>query len=269
MAMSSVLQPFYSKFSHLGTLDFIPNPWNLDRVKINVQLKPDDLAETAIDFMVQKGVYRKEAPIVAMVAEYLLMKAKEDDELSAVFKGVRALPSAPDQLLGVPGTPTGARNGIRKVIRDYVAGGQTATIAMGAVPTDPVLFVTYMEEYRKSIPEKYRGLIKWFSMSSALRERFMSGMDIKYNTNYKQDENLVKIHNTSVEVKGFESHSGSSMIWTSIPENCIGFIKNPSNQTVFALGEKDLYDVQMGTDWYEGYNFINPDWVFQNGQDLA
>jgi len=24
----------------------------------------------------------------------------------------------------------------------------------------------------------------------------------------------------------------------------------------------------MGTDWYEGYDFINPYWIWINGQDL-
>src|SRR5690606_8160003 len=117
--LSEVLQPFHDTFSHLGSFDFDPNPWYLDRVKINVAIKPDKLAATALDFLAQRGVDRKGAPIIALIAKYLIMKAKEDQEKFAIFKGVRALPSPTDQANGVAGTPTGSMNGIRKKIRDY------------------------------------------------------------------------------------------------------------------------------------------------------
>lgn len=269
----SVLQPFYSKFSALGAMDFDPNPFNLDRVKINVALKPDDLAATAVDFLVQRGLYRKDAPIIAMISEYLILKAKEDDELETVFKGVFTLPSGPDQANGVPGNAAGARNGIRKIIRDYNNAGkfsqESSVIAMGTPPTDPVLFVEYIETLYYSIPEKFRTYIKALNMSETLATRFKLGMRKKYNVNYAQATDFAKIIDTNCVIRGFASHNGSTMIWATLEGNAIGFVKNPENQGVFAVAERDLYEVIMGTDWYEAYNFINPHWIWTNGQDLS
>lgn len=273
LSYSSVLQPFYSKFSSLGALDFDPNPFNLDRVKINVSLKPDDLAATALDFFVQKGVSRKDAPIISTITEYLLMKAKEDDELYTVFKGIFALPSAPNQANGVPGAPVDARNGIRKIIRDYNNAGKFAqentVIAMGTPPTDPILFVEYMETLYYSIPEKFRGFIKAFNMSQTLATRYKRGMRKKYDVNYDQTKGeFATIIDTDCRIRGFASHSGSTMIWATVEGNAVGFVKNPANQGVFDLGVDKIYEVLMATDWYEGYNFINPHWIWTNGQDL-
>lgn len=273
MSLTSVLQPFYSKFSSLGALDFTPNYWNLDRVKINVRIKPDDLSATALDFMVQKGLYRKEAPVIAMVAEYLLQKAKEDDEESVMFLGVRKDPTTEQQAAGTPGAVVDSRTGIRHKIRLYNAAGKFSSlgsmIAMGAVPTDPVLFVTYMETYYYAIPEKYRKFIKWFSMSKTLETRFKRGMRLKYNANYPQATDFAVIIDTMVQVRGFTSHESSDMIWTTVDGNQIGRIKNPSNANVFDMATEGLYDVIMGTDWYEGYDFINPTWIWTNGRDLT
>jgi hypothetical protein len=202
------------------------------------------------------------------------MKAKEDDELDTTFKGVFALPSGPDQLLGVPGTPTGARNGIRKYIRDYNTAGKFAVentvISLGVPPTDPVQFVTYMETYYYSIPEKFRPFIKWFAMSQTLATRYKQGMRLKYDVNYEQTKGVrAYIIDTMCEIKGFASHNGSAMIWTTVEGNAIGFIKNPENEGTFDLETRDIYEILMATDWYEGYNFINPYWIWVNGQDLV
>jgi hypothetical protein len=265
-AMSQVLQAFHSTFSPKGDLDFVPNPFNLDRVKINVGLKPDDLAATAVDFFVQKGVSRKDAPIVATIAEYLIAQAKEDDELYVAYKGVKAVGSG-----STAGTTVGSRNGVRKVIRDYAAATKTNTIALGAVPTDPELFVDYLESFYWAIPEKFRTYIKTIAVSEDHATRYKRGMRIKYNQNYDQTsgQNAMIIDSNGVEIVGSAAQNASSLIWASPRMNCIGFIKNTSNQQVFDLGTKDIYEIQMATDWYEGYNFINPGLIWHNDQDLV
>lgn len=264
--LTSVLQAFHSTFSPKGDLDFVPNPWNLDRVKINVSLKPDDLAATAVDWFVQKGVARKDAPIVATIAEYLIAQAKEDDELFVAFKGIKAVGSG-----ATPGTTVGARNGVRKVIRDYAAASKTNPIALGAVPTDPVLFVNYIESFYWAIPEKFRTYIKFIAVSEDHATRFKIGMRTKYNASYDQTngENAMIIDSNGVEIIGTAAQNSSSLIWASPRMNNIGFIKNTSNKTVFDLGVKDIYEIQMATDWYEGYNFINPGLIWHNDQDLV
>jgi hypothetical protein len=271
-SLTQVLQPFHAKFSHLGSLDFDPNPFNLDRVKINVSMKPDDLAATALDFWVQKGVDRTQAPIVAQISEFLIAKAQEDDETITTFFGVKSLPA--NASTGVAGTPLMARDGLRKILRDYNTAGAFAplssTIAMGAVPTDPILFVDYIETFYYSIPEKYRKFIKKIVMSRTLETRFKRGMRKKYDVNYDQTgDKKSYIIDTMCQVVGVMSQEGSPLIWTTVEGNAVGFIKGAENQNVFDLEKHEIYNVLFATDWYEGYNFINPAWVWNNGQDLA
>lgn len=268
--LSSVLQPFYNRFSPNGTLDFVPNPWNLDRVKINVEMEPDDLAATALDFYSQKGVSRKDAPVVQTIAQYLIDKAREDDEIYSAFKGIKGTPTAQEITDRTALGPEEARDGIRTKIRAYNTAGKTNAIASGAVPTDPALFVEYIEDFYYSIPEEMRGYIKWISVSDTLLTRFKRGMRIKYDVNYEQTKGMRSmIIDTDCEIKGFHAQRGSDMIWTSFPLNCQGRIKQPSNKQVFDLDTKEIYQVMMATDWYEGYDFINPDWIWHNAQDLG
>lgn len=268
LAMGPVLQAFQSNFSPKGMLDFVPNPWYLDRVKINVETKPDVLAATALDFFVQKGVKRSEAPIIATVAEYLIQKAQEDKELTEIFKGA-------GQPVIVAGTATGSGEslkGIRAKIRAYVTGGQIPVankITMGAIPADPVDFVTYIETFYNSIPEIIRDEISDISLPSNLLPRFKAGMREKYNQYYAQATDLVKIMDTNVDVKGFAAQNGSSLLFATPKMNRIGFVKGSANKGVFDLGVKDIYSILMATDWYEGYDFINPAWVYHTDQDLV
>jgi hypothetical protein len=268
--LTSVLQPFYNRFSPNGVFDVVPNPWNLDQVKINVELEPDVLAATALDFFVQKGNDRSQAPIVQTIAEYLIQKAKEDDELYVAFNGVQVTPLQAAQDARTAGPVAASRNGVKHYIRGYNTATTSNAIASGAVPTDPALFVAYIEDFYYSIPEEKRGFIKWISVSDTLLTRFKRGVDIKYNGNYARtggDNELIL--NTAVRIRGFQAQRGSSMIWTSFPENCIGFMKNGRNANGFAIDVHELYQVQMGTDWWEGYNFINPEYIWHNDQDLV
>lgn len=273
LSHSKVLQPFYAKFSTLGKMDFKPNTFTLDRVKINEEVIPDELAATALDFLNRRGVSVLEAPLLVTLAKYMIAKAKEDDEEEVAFLGVQKTPTTLEQSAGTAGLTVDSRDGIRHKIRTYNAAGVFADlgsmIAMGAVPTVEVDFVTYVETMYYSIPEKYRKFIRWFSMSEALRTRFMRGMRTKYNQNYEQAGSLLTIMDTTVQILGFAAQNGSSMIWTSFPENCKGFIKNSANKNVFDMEVNQIYKLLMATDWYETYDFVNPAWIWTNGQELS
>lgn len=271
--LTSVLQPFYAKFSHLGAMDFKPHSWDLDQVKINVEMVPDVLVRTALGFLTKRGVDVKDSPIVSLIPQYLIMQAQEDDENQVIFKGVRKDVTTTNQNSNLPGAVVDSRTGIRHKIRLFNQAGLFTSlgsmVAMGAVPTDPVLFVTYMETLYYSIPEKYRKYIKWFAMSTTLRLRFRTGMRIKYNMNYPQAPELSMIIDTDVKILGFTSHDGSDMIWTTVDGNQYGRKKNPTNALVFDVHKKDSYTIQFATDWHEGQDFINPAWIWTNGHDLA
>lgn len=262
--LSRVLQRFQSTYSSLGGMDFDPETILLERLKINITIKPDDLADSAVQFMIDKGVDRSKMDIVQFLGLYLIMKAQEDDELNEAFFGVTGSIT--------PGTATAAgasRTGWRKRMRDLNTASKLNVITTGALETDPSLFVKQVEEFRKSIPPKYRNLIKWISMDLEKEELFKQGMDELYNVNYARVDDIAKIKNTNVMVIGSEAQTGSDNLWTTPSFNTIGFIKQPENLGVFDIATKDIYDVQIATDWYEAQGVLNSLWVWSNDQDLS
>ena len=273
MKLTNVTQPFYSRFSHLGTFDFVPYTWSLERVKINIEMTPDDLAATAIDFLAPKGLYKADAPIVKTIADYVLAKHKEDNENDIIFKGVRKEVSSSDQTNRVAGATVDSRTGIRHKIRLFNAAGKFAVndtvIAMGAVPTDPVLFVTYMETMYYAIPELYRKFIMEMFMSTTLRQRYRTGMRAKYNMYHAQVADLDKIIDTNCMIVGLPSMLSSDLIWCTIDGNRRGKIKNSSNSGVFNIEIYDTYNVRLSTDWYQGEDFYTPELIWTNGRDLT
>lgn len=272
MRLGKVTQPFYAKFSHLGTLDFKPHDWNLDRVKINIEMTPDELAETAADFWAPKRPEKLQADIVPLIVDYIIAQHKADNEEDIIYKGVRKDVSPEDQLDRVAGVTVDSRTGIRHKIRLFNSLGifsdLGSQIAMGTVPTSPTAFVDYIETMFYSIPEKYRKNIKKIFMNTTYEKRFKDGMRAKYNSQYAQVGDLAYIIDTDVAIIGLESMTGSSHIWCTIEGNFRGHIKN-DNRGIFKIEAFDTYNVRISTDWYQGEDFYTPQFIFGNAQDLA
>lgn len=262
--LTRVLQRFQSTYSALGGMVFDPETILLERVKINITLKPDELADSAMQFMMDKGVDRSKMDIVEYLGMYLILKAQEDDEVNEAFFGVTGTITS-----GTPTAASATRTGWRKRMRDLNAASKLNVITTGALETDPSLFVKQVEDFRKAIPAKYRPLIKWISMDYEKEELFKQGMDELYNVNYARVEDIARIKNTNVMVVGSQAQTGSGNIWTTPSFNTIGFIKQPENKGVFAAGVKDIYDIQIATDWYEVQSVLNSLWVWSNDQDLS
>lgn len=264
MTLTRVLQRFQSVWSPLGDIDFQPETILLERVKINVVMKPDDLADSAVQFLIDRGIDRSKMPLVGMIGMYLTMKAQEDDEENEAFKGVTGTITS-----GTATVAGATRTGVRKKIRDLNTASKLNVITMGAPPTDPVDFVTYIETYYYAIPEKYRRLIKKFGCNKTLAQRFKDGMRKKYNSNYEQASSIATIIDTNVGLVGSTAQAGSNMIWATVEGNAVGFVKQPENKGVYQAEVKDIYDVQIATDWYEALGFLNSLWVWSNDQDLS
>lgn len=262
--LSRVLQRFQDTYSPLGAVVFDPETILLERVKINITVKPDELANSAMQFMVHKGVDRSKMDIIEYLGMFLIMKAQEDDEKYEAFKGVTGSIT--------PGTATAAgatRTGWRKRMRDLNTASKLNVVTTGALETDPVLFVKQIEDWRLGIPEEFRELIEWISMSSAKEELFKRGCDELYNTNYMRVDDTAYVKGTNVKIVGSQAQTGSENIWTTPVFNTIGFIKQPENKGIFATGVKDIYDVQIATDWYEAQGVLNSLWVWSNDRDLS
>lgn len=262
-SFSRVLQRFQKAFTPTGAATFEPRKIPLHRLKIDIQETPDDLVETWLGFLASENTDRTTWPFIKWWLKQAIDQAAQDLEKNEIFYGV----------LGsiTPGTANTAGNnmlGLRKQIRDGVTDGDVNNLAMGAVPTDPVDFVVYMEEMRKALPTLIRDEIDMFVMSKDHAELFAEGMDLKYNTNYMQVPNIMTIKRSNIAVKGVESHQGSDMIWATPKFNRQGGYKATQNETVFEVEKVDR-TVKAYTDYHKGFGFWIPEYVYTNGEDLS
>lgn len=260
-----VLQRFQTAFTPIGGVTFKPNKIQLYRLKIDASEYPDSLVETWLTFLTDKKLDRKQWPFAKWYAGELLLQANEDFEKFEVFGGV------PGTI--TPGTATAQGTnllGIKKQLNDAHAAGKTLTLSMGAVPTDPLLFVAYMEDMSKLAATTNEALyqnIDQFVMSKQLKRRFMEGMRKKYNMNYNQTD-LVTIIDTNVSVTGVNSHAGSTKIWATPAFNRECGIKSPENENVMQVENIDR-QVKFYTDYFKGVGFWLPEYIYQNDVELV
>lgn len=261
--ITGVLQAFQKDFTPKSDTSFTLEKIPLYHVKIDEKIFPDEIMPSWLGFLADGKVKRSEWGIVRYwLEEMIVNKMKEDLEKNECFKGVTGVIT--------PGTPTldgKSLNGIRKTIRDGYTAGKTNMITMGAVPTDAVEFVDYVEDFIDQIPEIHADLIDVLPMNKTLFKRFRKGMRAKYNMNYDQAE-ITKVIDTDISVKGLASHAGSDMLWATMKANRANPQKWGGNVGVFDVQAIDR-QVKALSDWWMGYGFWYLPYVYHTDRDLS
>lgn len=253
--INRVLQRFQKAFTPISTAAFTPQVVDLYKLKVDLSFYPDEIEESWLGFMAGSDLNRKEWPIIRYLLEELaLNQLAEDFEKNEIFAGVPGVITA--------GTATAAGTSMLG-IREQLKRAGIQTVAVGAVPADPVDFVTYIETMYYSIPELARVEMDKFFMNKSYETRFKTGMRKKYNINYNQVNDLTTIIDTNVKIAGRASHGTSDIIWTTPKVNRIIGVKKPANDKIFKI-EESKREVAAMTDFYKGVGFWNDGFVYRN-----
>lgn len=260
-----VLQRFQKTFTPVGGTEFKPLSIPLYKVKIDLQETPDDLEESWLGFLADQSLNRKDWPFIKWYLTNALIQADKDLELNEIYSGVPGNITA--------GTATAAGTtlmGIKKQLQDLHAAGNMATVTMGAVPTDPLLYVEYVEDMMKATPRLLRNELDFVFVQEDGHDLFRDGMRLKYNVNYNQvdDSKITKLRNDNIQLVGLPSMAGSDKIWaTPLWNRQCGF-KKPANEKVFAVENVDR-TVKAYTDYYKGFGFWLAEYVVGNDVELV
>lgn len=259
------LQRFQKQWTPIGGATLTPAKIPLFKLKIDEEFYPDEIEESWLGFLADNNLDRKQWPIVRYMVEGALDKAQEDLELLEIYKGVVGTIT--------PGTATAAGeslNGIRKTINDAITAGGVTPVALGAIPTDPADFVTYVEDLVKSAPRLLINQLDHVFMDQDRAELFRDGMTAKYNVNYLavEDAKLTKMRHNNITVVGLPSMDGSDKIWATPKFNRQMGIKKPANEGIMRIENVDRL-VKIYTDYYKGYGFWIDEYIVTNDQDLA
>lgn len=262
--MGRVLQPFQKAWTPIKSLVFVAVQIEQFKMKIDTEEHPDELEGSWLGFLAGDGIERKDWPFVKWLVEiHLLPKAKEDYEMNEIYYGVYQAPVA-----GTPGAAGTAMNGIRKAINDGIAGNRIDPIVLGAIPTDPLDFVEYVEEFFDRINKAYWRIPMQLCMNEDLERRFFRGCDLKYGKNSDYKEMGGKVKYTNSTVIGLPSMQGSNKLWCTPKENALHLGKKTQNQRAMNIQSVDRL-VKLFTDWWSGVGFLIPEIVFTDDVDLV
>lgn len=103
----------------------------------------------------------------------------------------------------------------------------------------------------------------------AVEELFKRGMDQKYNTNYRQEDDILRIkYGDGMKIKGVASHAGALKAWATIPGNAVHYVRRAQASDIFDV-EKALKKVAFMGNWKEAVDFIVGPHVYTIDQDLV
>lgn len=258
--VEEIIQGYQDEFTPKGRVAFSPVEFLLRQIKIDQEFNPNHLVNTWIGFLTANNVDRTTWPFVRWIAEaYLMKKSKEDLEKQAIYNGVYA---APQDL--VPGDANKVMDGVRKIVTDFIDDGKIDEIITGDPNADPALWVGQVEDFVKSLPEKYRRMAMPINMSLSNEELYVEGMQKKYNMNYAQVNDLKKVRNfANISIVGRPSMEGSNGLWATPKYNALMGVKGFSNVNAFKI-ETAKRKVAMFSDWWMAIYFIRPELLFVN-----
>lgn len=262
--VEEVLQPYQVAVTSKGGVSFLPVNIPLYPVKVDVSVEPRKLVKSWLGFLTSNGRTPEDYPFVPwLVNDYIIRQAKEDMELKAVYKGIYQAPAD-----GEAGPASNTMDGIEKHLKDLIAAGKVEEVVTGAIPSSAADFVTQVENFIRSIPERYRyNYAMELNMSRTLRDKFKQGMRDKYNVNYQQTEQLLRVMDfENVTVVGRASMMGKNRYWMTTKENLLFPVKGFSNSNGFDLQKRGRV-LDMITDWWMGVGFVQPELIFTSNQD--
>jgi len=229
-------------------------------MKIDQEFNPTKLQRSWVGFLTDNNVDRSTWPFIRWIIEvYLMKKSMEDMEKNAIYSGVYE-----PAVEGVAGEASKVMDGVQEVVKDFITAGTLEEIVTGNADADPALFVTQVETFVKSWPEKYRRLAMPINMSLTNEEHFVEGIQKKYNINYAQVSDLKKVRNyPNITIIGRPSMEGSHGMWATPKYNALMGVKGFENAQSFRI-ETAKRKVAIFSDWYAGIYFVRPEILFVN-----
>jgi hypothetical protein len=267
--IGELLQPFQKTFTPKGDLTFKPAPIYMKEMKADLDLYPDDVEGSWLNFLASDTVTdRKNWPLIRwMLEQHVIPKISEDWEKEVVYKGVFVAPTT-----GVPGPASTSINGLKKIINDWIVAGRITPIATGAPNVNPSLWVGQVEDFVEAINNAYYGVPMELNMSYVLFNRFVKGMRALYanNTDFTGIDKmgLMIKDNPFITVKPRHSMLGSDKIWMTPKANLKILQKRTMGiDNVNVESQKRVVNIMM--DFWKGMGFLIPEIVFTNDRDLV
>lgn len=247
----AVLQPFTTTFNPISNLEFVPNQIDLQKIKVNVRITPDEIEDMWLGFMSGNTTRnKKDWPIVRfLMEEYIAKQIGEDRENNMVYKGIRNDSGS---------TPGSCLDGIKKQLQDGVGKAEyPINVITGIGVLDESSIFDQIEAFDEALPQIYRTQPVTIFVSPKWFRAFMK--DRRSQTFYQlRNENDL---DTAIDFTGgrhrlvaLPSMEGTNDLWATVPNNLLWLTIRDMN-TASADVQAIHYDVDIMLDWWEGLGF--------------
>lgn len=256
--IDDLVQPFQTAFTAKGTLTFKPNPIELNHIKVDFSMFPDDIEAMWMGFLASNDLKRTEWPFVRFAIEkYLIPKILDNLELKEVYKGVYAAPTP-----GTPGATGTSMDGLQKKLQVGIDAGTINSVILGTLTASNIF--DKVEEFTDAISTRYQTVKMPVCMDPVLVKWFYRDKRSKGFYQITSDKSIDDSIDFSPQyVVPLPSMHGTAEMFATPKANMLYLTKKDQNKSKFEVqGFERL--VKLLTDWYEGVGFGINEVVWSN-----
>ena len=258
--VTSLVQSFQKAFTPKGDFEFTPNQIKLYKMKVDIEIYPDDIEDNWLGFLAANNLSRKEWPLIRYLLEsFILSKIQEDMELNVIYKGVYVAPTA-----NTAGDTSAAMNGLKIALRHANVNHDTTIGALDATTIYDQLEAAY-----ELVSEVYQGMEMNIHLAPKWERAFLKdkrALGFYQHTGPGQIDNSLDF--APAKVIGLPSMIGTDDWFITPMANAIHLNKKGDNQGSVLI-EESKRCVNIMTDWWEGVGFGINEIVWTNVPEIA
>lgn len=252
--ISSLVQSFQKTFTPKGDVTFTPNPIEVFKLKVDMEVYPDDIEDNWLGFLASNSLTRKDWPLVRYILEsHAYGKIAEDMELNEYYKGVYEAP-----VTGTAGANGKSMNGLKVTL------GTSGINRLTMDPLDADTIYDQIEAAFEQVAEVYQNTEMIVAMSPKWARAFLKD---KRSLGFYTIDGANKIDNrldfAPAAVVGLPSMIGTDDIWITPKSNFLHITKKGENAAKVNVEEAKRC-VAIMTDWWEGLGFGIKELVWTN-----
>jgi hypothetical protein len=245
-SITSLVQPFQKSWTPKGDIKFEPNKITLFKMKVDLDLYPDDIEDNWLGFLASENQSRKEWPLIRYIMEeHLIKKIEEDLELKEYYHGVRTEPTA-----GTAGATGTSMDGVKHLLQN---NSKVNRLDMDTLEAS-IIYDQLVGAFEQ-VSEEYQHTSMLICMAPKWLRAFLKD---KRAQGYYQITKPGDIDNTldfsPAKVIGLPSMIGTDDLFITPKANLLHLTKKGKNSASFKV-EESKRNVAIMTDWWEGFGF--------------
>lgn len=244
-----IVQPFRKSWTPTSPGEFKPNEIRKRRMKVDLDIWPDDIKSSWLGFLAGKDLSRKEWPLIKFIIEnYIIPRIHMDMETMVYYEGVYKAPTGSD-----PGVPQDSMDGIKKLLQAGIDDSSMKLLTIGEL--DKATVFDQVEAAIDEISDIYQGVEMLVCMAPVYArayQRDKRAQGFYQRTSDKQVDLGIDFSPSSVIP--LPCMGTSKDLFITPKANLIHVTDETMNKETFKL-EESKRCVSIMTDWGEGAGF--------------